>query len=937
MGHFAQGSRITHIFFMVAVLLAAGAAMPAQAQENDDCLMCHEDPELIGERDGEDISVFLEQSSFEQSSHGQMDCVFCHQDLDGVELPHDDDVEPVNCDFCHEVQAEQHHRSLHGLAFAKGDELAPGCSDCHGTHDIRPSSDRYSSTSLINIPLLCGRCHHEGTEVSLNRDIPQDRILENYSQSIHGEGVFRKGLTVTAVCTSCHTSHLILPHTDPDSSIHKDRVAETCMECHARIEEVHLQVVEGHLWEEEPHKIPACVDCHSPHRIRRVFYTAGAANADCLECHWDPQLQAVNEDGTVRSLMVDEEAFAASRHAGTACAQCHTEVRPGLERSCATIENNVDCGICHAQEVADYEESLHGMLRAQGDLDAPMCMDCHENHATQGHQSPASPTFPVNVPSLCARCHRHGEKAAVRIDADVEDADDIVETYSMSIHGKGLLHSGLLVTATCNDCHTTHRALPPDDPRSTVHNDNVAETCGSCHHGIEDIFKASVHWPGNTDTELELPTCEDCHSSHSISRTDLGEFRFLMMDQCGRCHEKESESFFETIHGKVSRLGSAGSAKCYDCHGTHNILPVSDPASALSRRNVVETCAKCHNGAHRRFTGYLTHATHHDPEHYPWLFWSFWGMTALLVGTLSFALLHTLAWLVRLWLTRDQWQPHQVLPGEKVYRRFKPAQRNLHLIMIPSFFALALTGMCLKFSQMAWARTLSHGLGGFDVMSVLHRIGAVALFFIFLLHVIQVRRRRKRTGQSWWRMITGPDSLLFNRTDIVEFFGSVKWFLGRGPRPRYGRYTYWEKFDYFAVLWGIVIIGSTGLILWFPEWFTWLIPGWFINVATIIHSDEALLAVAFIFTIHFFNTHFRPDKFPMDPVIFTGRMTLAELKSDKPREYEALVASGELQDHMVDPIPESLERTLKIFGAVALVVGLTLVGLIIWAMLTGYS
>jgi cytochrome b subunit of formate dehydrogenase len=206
-----------------------------------------------------------------------------------------------------------------------------------------------------------------------------------------------------------------------------------------------------------------------------------------------------------------------------------------------------------------------------------------------------------------------------------------------------------------------------------------------------------------------------------------------------------------------------------------------------------------------------------------------------------------------------------------------------------------------------------------------------------MLHVGQVRRRKHREGKTWLQIVFGPDSMMFNLTDLKEAIGSVKWFLGLGPRPRYGRYTYWEKFDYFAVLWGVIIIGTTGLILWFPEKFTYLIPGWFINVATIIHSDEALLAVAFIFTIHFFNTHFRPDKFPMDPVIFTGRMTVDELKRDKPREYEELVASGELEQHLVEPIPESLERTLKIFGAVALVVGLSLIGLIIWAMLSGYK
>ena len=135
-------------------------------------------------------------------------------------------------------------------------------------------------------------------------------------------------------------------------------------------------------------------------------------------------------------------------------------------------------------------------------------------------------------------------------------------------------------------------------------------------------------------------------------------------------------------------------------------------------------------------------------------------------------------------------------------------------------------------------------------------------------------------------MLFGPDSILFSKKDWREFLATVKWYTGKGPYPRYGRWTYWEKFDYFAVLWGVVVIGTSGLMLWFPEGFTHILPGWVINVATIIHSDEALLAAGFIFTVHFFNTHFRPEKFPMDTVIFTGRMSIEELKRERPNEYE---------------------------------------------------
>jgi cytochrome b subunit of formate dehydrogenase len=338
-----------------------------------------------------------------------------------------------------------------------------------------------------------------------------------------------------------------------------------------------------------------------------------------------------------------------------------------------------------------------------------------------------------------------------------------------------------------------------------------------------------------------------------------------------------------------------------------------------------------------RFTGYLTHATHHDPERYPYLFWTFWGMTALLVGTLSLATLHTLAWLWRLLWT--PWLgPHpKAKAGEKVYRRFTVWERSMHFVMLLSFFILALTGMVLKFSYMSWAQITADLVGGFATTGVLHRLGAITLIAIFIMHLRDVQKRKRRSGLSWLKFIQTDYSLIFTKRDLTEFWQSIKWFTGKGPRPSYGRFTYWEKFDYFAVFWGMFIIGSTGLLLWFPEFFTRLLPGWTVNVATILHSDEALLAVGFIFTIHFFNTHFRPDKFPLDPVIFTGRVPLEEFKRDKPREYENLVERGELEQHLVEQYPTKVERAFKIFGFTALAIGLTLIALIVYSMLFGYQ
>ena len=582
---------------------------------------------------------------------------------------------------------------------------------------------------------------------------------------------------------------------------------------------------------------------------------------------------------------------------------------------------------------------------AVGDRDAPTCNDCHQRHAVSEQTNPASPTYPRNVPELCARCHNAGERAARRIQ---RTGPDIVQGYEMSIHGKGLLESGLVVTATCTDCHGAHTELPASETASTINPNNVAGMCGQCHYGIEEQFRESVHWPedgefANGGDDRGYPTCEDCHTSHTISRTDRDDFRMLMMSQCGRCHEEESETFFDTYHGKVSRIGGASVAKCYDCHGTHDILPTTEPASTLSRGNIVETCSQCHSGANRRFTGYLTHATHHDPERYPWLFWTFWAMASLLIGTLTFATNHTGAWLWRLWRSPEDWKHEPVdavVEAEGVnrleYRRFTKFQRSLHGVMMVSFMLLALTGMALKFSYMGWAQALAWLLGGFEAMGVWHRVGAMALFTVFFIHLIDVRKQKIRAGQTWLQYITSRDSLVFNKDDVEEFKASIKWFTGRGPRPNYGRYTYWEKFDYFAVFWGMIVIGSTGFLLWFPELFTILFPGWLVNVATIIHSDEALLAVAFIFTIHFFNTHFRLDKFPMDPVIFTGRVPVEELKRDKPREYERMVASGEFEERLVPPYPRRVEIIFRVIGFTMLGLGILLILHIVYSALLGY-
>ncbi|HYA47970.1 MAG TPA: hypothetical protein VEE87_00215 [archaeon] len=274
---------------------------------------------------------------------------------------------------------------------------------------------------------------------------------------------------------------------------------------------------------------------------------------------------------------------------------------------------------------------------------------------------------------------------------------------------------------------------------------------------------------------------------------------------------------------------------------------------------------------------------------------------------------------------------------EREFVRFTRMQRALHACMIVSFLSLATTGLTLKFSYTRWAAMLSRFLGGFQVAGFIHRTAALLMFGVFVTHLYSLVQLKKRECKSWRALVLGPDTMLPTPQDARQFFATMKWFIGMGPRPQYGRWTYWEKFDYFAVFWGIAVIGSTGLTLWFPIFFTRFLPGWFINVATVIHSDEALLATGFIFTVHFFNTHLRPEKFPMDTTIFTGHMPLAELKRDKPLEYERLVASGQLEKHLEEPQPEIVVRTIRVFAWIALSIGFSIVVWIIYAMLFAYK
>jgi len=788
------------------------------AQSDEDCMMCHEDPELTGERYGRTISVFIDTSIFSGSVHRSLTCISCHSDADDEGFPHAEELDLVDCGSCHTKPMADNRSGVHGQALMLKDPNAPSCKECHGKHDILDYTDPDSRTYKMNIPFLCGKCHREGEVVGRIYDVSEHNIVENYTQGIHGKGLFEAGLIVTATCNDCHSNHLVLPHSSPNSSISVNRIAGTCMKCHTRIEQTHQKVIKGELWEKDPSVIPSCTSCHPPHKVNVPMIQSRTSDKTCMRCHADENLHKMVGNERV-SLYRNPFELPNSVHRNIPCAKCHTAVSDHLQRPCAT-NKPVDCSSCHAEVFDRYFASGHGQAHYNKVENAPYCTDCHGSHGTKSRYDDTSPVYRAYIPQLCGECHKENGKAPMSTELKEINA---YADYSLSVHGQGLTSKGLIVSAVCTDCHTTHHMLKETDERSSIYPANVQQTCGNCHKGILEQYLKSDHAYAGDDLGKDYPTCVRCHSAHVISDVTQDKFMNEVTTQCGSCHKETAETYMETYHGKAYQLGSYESARCSDCHGAHNILKADNPISTISQENLVNTCAKCHTGANKRFSGYLSHATHKDDSrmHFAYMF-----MTILLLGVFIFFGIHLLMWLPRSIVERIKKKKTGPKEEGNLYvKRFSKNQRITHIFVIVSFILLAVTGMMLKFAHMEWAKFLSRFIGGVGTAGVLHRFGAVITFGYFSFHMNNLIRQKRQKRLSLTKFILNKNSLWFNRQDVKDFWATIKWFLGRGPRPNYGRWTYWEKFDYLAVFWGVAIIGFSGLVLWFPVFFYKVHPG----------------------------------------------------------------------------------------------------------------
>ncbi|MBI2353817.1 MAG: cytochrome c3 family protein [Deltaproteobacteria bacterium] len=565
------------------------------------------------------------------------------------------------------------------------------------------------------------------------------------------------------------------------------------------------------------------------------------------------------------------QAFSGSVHGKNACTSCHDDITDLVRHMRKEIKvHKVHCERCHKRENSEHYASIH-ISRGI------MCANCHTDIHTHTYWK----NDKRQVIAKCIQCH------------------DKEQGFRNSVHGRAVA-KGNMDSAACNDCHNLH--------------------------AIQKLGTDREH------REFHTKVCLKCHSNEELMKRN-------------KVFNVAVKTYMESYHGKNYRLGFPEKvAGCADCHTAHAVLPKNDPKSSVNPANLVKTCAQCHSGATTLFTGFYAHGEHGDRENYPILYYTFIGMTGLLLVTFTVFWIHTLLWMFRGFvenrdrehrLASGEYRDHLVPEAYKQYRRFKPVHIFLHILVITSFLGLSLTGLPLRFSDQQWAMAMMNFYGGSANAGLIHRICAVITFVYFgaaLVMSFHFLFIRKDIKGNFIQRLFGPDSLCPSLRDVRDVVGMLKWFFFRGPKPTFERWTYWEKFDFLAVFWGMFAIGGSGLMLWFPEIFGAFLPGWAFNVATIVHSDEALLATGFIFTVHFFNTHGRPEKFPMDFVIFNGQIAKEEMIAERGDQWRRYEEEGRTEQFACKRSSGVVYDFLfKGFGFSALLIGLGLLVLMILA------
>jgi cytochrome b subunit of formate dehydrogenase len=823
------------------------------------------------------------------------------------------------------------------------------CMECHAKDEV-PLSDKMPTGHVHMLSgISCQRCHggrmpftkvdmktcttcHSTQELA--KAEPKDHFHPNPHNSHYGTEVecslcHHQHKRSEFMCTQCHDFRNVTPSpivalsfpagskaAAPAAKAAVPKVSGPPLSCRT----CHYEPPYTTFLAPSPHGGLRCEACHKGigDFSRHASGSEAAQTLSCLSCHQDMQKQGFHASLKQFSCM--------QCHGGIHPQEAPAAGRPSAKAAVKTLAPApADCTSCHAgpRFREHFAQTSHGALG---------CNVCHQGvRDLAAHMQKKEKTVLMS----CTVCHK-----------------DVEKTYRSSVHA---MRAGL----SCLDCH---RDIHPDRAVDAVKGKAaVIETCTICHND-RDRYVKKGHDARVLAGNRDAASCADCHGVHDTpvfasAAAGSSMKKAYYTDRCVSCHREGGvalrygvfpmavKTYGETYHGKVRQLGHIDKvAGCADCHMGHNILPPDDPASALTTNALVKTCGKCHTGFHPRFVTYVPHPNPDDHKAFPGLYLTKVFMIALVVGVFAFFWVHVALWWRKAYaekscLVRGGAEALSGRAGEAVeyVRRFSLRDRIMHVVLICSFFGLVLSGFPLKYPAAMWARPLIGLFGGVENAGVVHRVSAAVMWGLFL-YTCWLSLKFLFPGfrfRGWLERLFGPDSLFPRIKDFQDCWGMFRWFFNAGEKPRFDRWTYWEKFDFMAVFWGMFVIGLSGIVMWIPELSSYVMPGWMINIVHLAHSEEAFLAAVFIFTIHFFNNHLVPDKFPLERNIFTGSYTIEDLRIERPLEYERVLGENRLEEIRCAPPGTGIQLFAGIFGLASVILGLALTVLIFWAVFSG--
>jgi formate dehydrogenase gamma subunit len=533
---------------------------------------------------------------------------------------------------------------------------------------------------------------------------------------------------------------------------------------------------------------------------------AGSTDQDCLKCHGV-------KAGKSGAPFVELAQFTASIHGGNGCVSCHPDL-DGAKHPGGTAPKPVACGSCHDTAEATFDASAHGQARKAGNTGAAGCVECHGSHGIKPFAASDSPVNRANEGATCGACH-----------------SDIQKDFQDSIHGQAMA-KGFNEAPTCTDCHGDHR--------------------------IQSLKQAS-------SVKQAEQVCIRCHASQR-------------MNEKFNLPANRVSTFQDSYHGLAGRMGDKTTANCASCHGFHKILPSTDKRSTVHPDNLAQTCAKCHPGATANFAQGKIHSDGSDVSGFGDKInsWVRSGYLLLIFATIGGMVVHNLLILYRKAMAARR-------NPERVVVRMKPLDRLQHVLLATSFIYLVISGFALKFPD-SW---LSYLVGSSESFRRIgHRTSAVVMMVLSVAHVFYALGTKD--GRQFVK------DMFPAKQDLLDVLANLRHLLNpKAPKPKFGRFGYAEKAEYWAVVWGTFVMGGTGLMLWFKVYATQHLPRWVVDVALTIHLYEAILASLAILVWHFYFVIFDPDVYPFNWAVLDGKMTRHHHHDEHPLEKPTFIPGYE--------------------------------------------